>query len=122
MKVCKRKRSKAAKTKNKLSVTEEGTTVEVSKEYLDALRKAVGRLIDPETAETTSRHVWLLDPYGDDPDLPPEAQCIGRVGFARAPGTDVWIADEDVPAATYKRLVERCRAEKPKVAATFFRL
>jgi hypothetical protein len=119
MKVWKRKRSRAAKPKNKLKGKTRGRTLEVSEEYLNALRKAVGRLIDPETAETTGLHAYVIDPYGDYPDLPPECQCIGKVGFARAPGTDVWIADQDLPAATYKRLVERCRAEKPKVVATY---
>jgi hypothetical protein len=82
------------------------STVQVRKEYLNALRKAVGQLIDPETAEVNWWHVEMLDPYGDYAELPPHFQCTGRAHFARAPGTDVWIESADLPEATHKRLCE----------------
>ena len=37
-------------------------TVEVTLEYLDALRKAVGRQINPETAEVFWTYAQTLDP------------------------------------------------------------
>jgi hypothetical protein len=64
-------------------------TVEVTMEYLSALRKAVGLQIDPETAEVEWIYAHTLDPYGDDPDLPEELQCVGREYFARSPGSNV---------------------------------
>jgi hypothetical protein len=82
------------------------STVKVSVKYLRALRRAVGQLIDPETADVNWWHVDLIDPYGDHEYLPPQLQCTGREHFARAPGTDVWIACGDLPEATYKRLSE----------------
>ena len=58
---------KAARTKTnkKTRSSELPRTVEVTTEYLNALRRAVGQLIDPETAEVNWRHVGMLDPYGD---------------------------------------------------------
>jgi hypothetical protein len=81
-------------------------TVQVTTEYLNALRKAVGQLIDAETAEVNWSHVELIDPYGDYGELPPHLQCTGRARFARAPGTDVWIESGDLPEATHERLCE----------------
>jgi hypothetical protein len=61
-------------------------TVTITVKYLDALRKAVGRHIDPETAEVEWWYGQTLDPYGDDPDLPEEYQQVGREYFAHSPG------------------------------------
>jgi hypothetical protein len=99
---------KAARTKTnkKIRSNELPKTVEVTTEYLNALRRAVGQLIDPETAEVNWWHVEMLDPYGDYAELPPHFQCTGRAHFARAPGTDVWIESADLPEATHKRLCE----------------
>ena len=99
---------KAARTKpsKKTRSNDLPKTVEVTVEYLNALRRAVGRLIDPETAEVNWWHVEVIDPYGDYTDLPPHYQCTGREHFARAPGTGVWIASDDLPEATHKRLCE----------------
>ena len=69
-------------------------------EYLDALRKAVGLQIDPETAEVEWTYAQTLDPYGDDPNLPEEYQQVGREYFARSPGSDVWVWFGDLPKAT----------------------
>lgn len=64
---------KAARTKTnkKTRSSELPRTVEVTTEYLNALRRAVGQRIDPETAEVNWRHVEMLDPYGDYAELPP---------------------------------------------------
>jgi hypothetical protein len=99
---------KAARTKTnkKTRSNEPPRTVEVTTEYLNALRRTVGQLIDPETAEVNWCHVEMLDPYGDYAELPPHFQCTGRAYFARAPGTDVWIESADMPEATHKRLCE----------------
>jgi hypothetical protein len=66
--------------------TKDVPTVEVSR-YLKALRQAVGRQIDPETAEVDWIYAQTLDPYGDDPDqdfnkyhLWPMARTIPRWG------------------------------------------
>jgi hypothetical protein len=58
--------------------TKDVPTVEVTARYLKALRQAVGRQIDPETAEVDWIYAQILDPYGDDPDLPEEYQQLGR--------------------------------------------
>jgi hypothetical protein len=92
-------------------------TVQVTTEYLNALRKAVGQLIDPETAEVNWWHVEMIDPYGDHEYIPPHFQCTGRAHFARAPGTDVWIDSEDLPEATNKRLCEIHSSRSGQTAA-----
>lgn len=80
--------------------TKDVPTVEVTVKYLDALRRAVGLHIDPETAEVEWTYAQTLDPYGDDPNLPEECQQVGREYFARSPGSDVWISFSDLPKAT----------------------
>jgi hypothetical protein len=86
---------------------EDVPTVEVTKKYLNVLRKAVGLHIDPETAEVEWIYAQTLDPYGDDPDLPAEYQQVGREYFARSPGSDVWILFDDLPEATHSKLWEK---------------
>ena len=61
--------------------------MKVTKKYLDALRKAVGLEIDPETAEVDWIYGLTLDRYGDHPDLPEEHQQVGQEYFARSPGS-----------------------------------
>ena len=39
-----------------------------------------------------------------DPDLPPECACVGRVYFARSPGSEIWVCFDDLPEATYAEL------------------
>jgi hypothetical protein len=98
---------KSARTKtNKIGSGEFPKTVEVTREYLSALRRAVGQAIDPETAEVNWWHVEMVDPYGDYAELPPHLQCTGRAYFVRIPGTDVWIESADLPEPTHKRLCE----------------
>jgi hypothetical protein len=74
--------------------------VEITVQYLDALRRAVGLQIDPKTAEVDWEYAQTLDPYGDYPELPEEYQQIGREYFARSPGSDIWIGFRDLPEAT----------------------
>jgi hypothetical protein len=84
--------------------TKDVPTIEVTVEYLHALRKAVGLHIDPETAEVDWIYALTIDPYGDYPDLPEEYQQVGREYFARSPGSDVWISLGDLPEATCEAL------------------
>jgi len=79
-------------------------TVEVTVEYLNALRKAVGLHIDPETAEVEWTYAQTLDPYGDGLDLPEEYRCVGREYFARSPGSDIWISFDDLPKGVREAL------------------
>jgi hypothetical protein len=98
------RKTERAKANKKTRSNDLPSTVEVPVKYLMALRPAVGQLIDPETAEVNWWRVELIDPYGDHEYLPPHFQCTGREHFARAPGTDVWIASGDLPDATHERL------------------
>jgi hypothetical protein len=75
-------------------------TIDVSVKYLDTLRKAAGLAIDPETAEVEWTYAQTLDPYGDYPSIPDEYDQVGREYFARAAGTEAWIAFRDLPQAT----------------------
>lgn len=69
-----------------------------------AIRKEAALQIDPETAEVMWDYVQIMDPYGVDPDLPKEYQCIGRGYFARSPGNDVWVSFDDLPEGTAEAL------------------
>jgi hypothetical protein len=86
-------------------------TVEVTVEYLRALRRAVGLHIDPKTAEVKWIYAQVLDPYGDCPDLPEECWQVGRDYFVRSPGSDVWIWFGDLPSATWDRLWKRHKSK-----------
>jgi hypothetical protein len=50
--------------------------------------------IDPETAEIKCEHSWFLDPYGID-----QRKYQKRMPhyFARSPGSDTWVAWDDLP-------------------------
>jgi hypothetical protein len=89
----------------------EQITVNVTAEYLHALRRAVGLSIDPDTAEVEWWYAQTLDPYGDFPDLPEESRQVGREYFARSPGSDVWIEFGDLPTATHDTLWEKHKSK-----------
>jgi hypothetical protein len=72
-----------------------------------AIRKQAGLKINPATAEVTWGWGQIMDPYGIDPDLPAEYDCVGRVHFARSPGSDVWVSFYDLPKGIVERLWER---------------
>jgi hypothetical protein len=76
-----------------------------------AIRKAEGLKIDPETAEVDWVYGQILDPYHVYPDLPGEFQQIGRVYFARSPGSDIWVCFYDLPEKTRGALWARPRLE-----------
>lgn len=52
--------------------------------------------IDPFTMEAKWEYGQVLDPYGLC-ELPPERRCVGRLYFARRPGSDIWVEDGDLP-------------------------
>ncbi len=68
-----------------------------------SIRKEAGLKIDPATAEVTWEHAQILDPYGIF-DLSPEEDCVGAVMFARAPDSDVWVSQYELPSATLDAL------------------
>jgi hypothetical protein len=82
-------------------MTETRLTVE---EWL-AIRKQAALRIDPETAQFRWGWAYVADPYGVDPNLPEEYRCIGRVYFARSPGSDVWVSFDDLT----DDVLEQCR-------------
>jgi hypothetical protein len=69
--------------------------------------KEAGRHIDPTTAEVDWKYGPILDPYGIGQEIPEEGRCIGRLYFARAPGSDIWVWFGDLLEATSKALWER---------------
>ena len=71
-----------------------------------SIRKESGKHIDPATAEVFWTYAQILDPYEIGLDLPEEDQQVGRVYFARAPGSDVWVWFGDLPAAAATALWE----------------
>jgi hypothetical protein len=105
---------------NELSpTTKDVPTVEVTVKYLEALRKAVGLHIDPETADVEWTYAQTLDPYGDDPNLPEECWQVGREYFARSPGSDVWVSFHDLPDATRDALWEKHKSKLAFPAGLF---
>jgi hypothetical protein len=84
-----------------------------SKDEWLAVRKAEAKQIDPDPAEIDFSWGQILDPYGLDPDLPEEYQCIGRLYFARRPGSDTWVCFYDLPADVREPLWKRASAELP---------
>jgi hypothetical protein len=74
-----------------------------------AIRKEEALKIDPETAEVDWSYSQTLDPYGvlDEWELPEEFHQVGREYFARVPGSDIWVAFEDLPDETREKLWSR---------------
>jgi hypothetical protein len=75
-----------------------------------AIRKEAGFHIDAEIADVLWKYTQALDPYGVEPDLPPECQQTGRDYFARSPRSDVWVWFGDLPDATSVALWEKHRS------------
>jgi hypothetical protein len=90
----------------------ETRTVNIPVEIWRELLQIAGRQIDPKTAEVDSEWCQMTDPYGIH-DSPPEGGCIGRLDFARAPGTKLWILFNDLPAATCEALRKRAPDSDP---------
>src|SRR5689334_20242779 len=71
------------------------------------IRKEAARHIDPETAEVDWQYGQILDPYGVNPRLSEELQCIGRIYFAKSTGNDVWVCFSDLPDEIRSALWEK---------------
>jgi hypothetical protein len=90
--------------------------VEISVEEWLAIRKEAAKKIDPYTAEVRWNYALVADPYGVHTDLTDEEQCIGRVYFARSPGSDIWVEFGDLTAETLTVLRE-CGQERRALEA-----
>jgi hypothetical protein len=88
---------------NEGSKSSEFSTVRIKWEVWKELRELAGRQIDPTTAEVLCSSGKIGDPYGVYPN---ERDCIGRLYFARSPGTNLWIEFGDLPEATRVALKE----------------
>jgi hypothetical protein len=71
------------------------------------IRKEAGLTINADTAEVDWWYGLTLDPYGVLPELPEEYRQSGRVYFARAPSSDIWVHFSDLPDATRDALWNR---------------
>ena len=76
-----------------------------------AIRKEEALKIDPSTAEVHWSYALISDPYGVYPKPPEEYRCVGRVYFARRPGSDVWVEFGDLPEETHDVLWERHKSK-----------
>ena len=76
-------------------------------------RKRAALVIDSKNAEVTWTYAQVLDPYGVCPDLTEEEFCVGRLYFARDPGSSVWVWFGDLPGKTGN---ERWNVHRVKLA------
>src|SRR3954466_12966661 len=104
-----------------------------SAEYdrLHAERTQLGLSIDPANAEVFWKWGEIMDLYGDwserdwildrikhgcdDPDVDDGFDCIGRLYFARTPGSGEWICFYDLPKATSDILWKRMDSNDPSL-------
>jgi hypothetical protein len=70
-----------------------------------AVRTEAAKDIDPQTAEVTWWIAATHDPYGLYYDLP--YKDVGKLFFACAPGSDIWVSFQDLPDATRSALSKR---------------
>jgi len=93
------------------STEQEWPPEDMSCEKWLAIRREEGLKIDPSTAEVDWSYAQVCDPYGIDPDLPEEYDCIGRAYFARRPGSEVWVCFDDLPEKTRVALWKRHKSK-----------
>jgi hypothetical protein len=79
-------------------------------EQIRASRREAGLHIEPETAEVTKGLIEEFY-YGVE-DSPRGGSPLDWEDFARAPESDIWVAFEDLPAATRETLSARQRARE----------
>ena len=96
--------------KTKKPKTKAKKTVAVAVKYLRALRRAVGRQIDPETAEFDWTNAPTDDPYSDH-RLRAQEKQVGREYFARSPGSDLWVWLGDLPEVAADVLWKRIKSD-----------
>ena len=96
-----------------------------------ALRWSAARRIRPDTATLSFQYAHTLDPYGEDPNLPPELQQVGRAYFLFDPDEKVWVLEwevrelhPDVSDAEWRGLMRRAaeRDEMPDPLPLFHKV
>jgi hypothetical protein len=75
-----------------------------------AIREAEALRIDPQTAELHWQWGQILDPYGVQ-GVPEGGDCVGRIYFARNPGSKIWVSFYDLPQETNEALWNRIKAD-----------
>src|SRR5262245_12656783 len=78
-------------------------------------RKEVARRINGDTATVFFIYAQTLDPYGDNPDLPPELDQVGREFFAVDPTEGVAVLLYELPTDTQEVLEGKMRVLMPRV-------
>ena len=71
------------------------------------IRKDAAARIDPVTAEVTFEWGQSVDPYGVEPNLPPEWDQIGRNYFVRNSNEEIWVSFDDLSHSARKVLWDR---------------
>jgi hypothetical protein len=91
------------------SPVRESSAEQYRKQQWLAIRKEAGLKIDPESAELRCSWGQVVDPYGIW-GVTDEEDCVGRIYFARSPGSEVWVEFGDLPDAVCDRLWARMKA------------
>ncbi len=65
--------------------------------------------IDPDTAEVHWSYTQALDPYGINPGLPEECECVGRDLFVRSLPKGIWVWVGDLPSELRDALMGEAR-------------
>ena len=77
-----------------------------------AIRKEEAPRINAQKAKVSWSYGQIMDPYGADPYLPPEYDCVGRVYFARNPDSNIWVSFYDLPTETCDVLWARMKSQE----------
>jgi hypothetical protein len=88
-------------------------------EKFHELMKSEGRKIDARSADISWGWGQVLDPYGVYAPLLEEERCIGRLYFARALGSDIWVEFGDLPDETSDALWDRLGSRKSPETVPF---
>jgi hypothetical protein len=110
--MCKQLDRRPLKTDVALNISGHREIDGLSPEQWLAKREEVGTKIDPNTAEVIASNEQALDPYGVHGDPPGCYQGFTPEWFVRAPGSDVWVWNGDLPKATQQALFKRLTKEK----------
>jgi hypothetical protein len=84
-----------------------------TQKWLEA-RKSAGSSIDLANVEVDWKFGNPGDPYGVRPDWPDENRMVGRVYFARSPGSDIWVWFGDLPNEVSDKLWAMIKSGKIK--------
>jgi hypothetical protein len=84
--------------------------IERALEQLSWLRSFAGQCIDSDTAEVRREYSFFLDPYGVTQH---KSQKPMAHYFARPPGSDIWVAWEDLPYEVEWRLWQKHKQTDP---------